>query len=107
MKNPQFFLNFYETWGKYSPLEVIMFPKFHNNWAKIVDFLRGHSDFRTAFLIKLRLYMLCCHTELIDRQGSRFQTRYIDSTISRYWLDVYVTVFIYIQINTTIKSSIK
>ena len=31
--------NPYETWGKYSPHEVIIFPKFHKNWAKIVDFL--------------------------------------------------------------------
>ena len=47
----------YETWKKYSPHEVIIFPKFHKNWAKIVDFLLGHSDFRIAFLIKLQLYV--------------------------------------------------
>ena len=29
---------------------------FHKDWAKIVDFLLGHSDFKIAFLIKLRLY---------------------------------------------------
>ena len=52
-------LNPYETWEKYSPYEVIIFPKFHNNWAKIVVFLIGHSDFRIAFLTKLRLYLLC------------------------------------------------
>ena len=33
-----------------------IFPKFHKDWAKIVDFLLGHSDFKIAFLIKLRLY---------------------------------------------------
>ena len=54
-KNPQFLPNPYETWGKYSPYEVIIFPKFNKNWAKILDFLLGHSDFRIAFLIELRL----------------------------------------------------
>ena len=48
--------NPYETWGKYSPHEVIIFPKFHKNWAKIVDFLLWHSDFEIGFLIRLRLY---------------------------------------------------
>ena len=48
--------NPYETWGKYSPYDVIIFLKFHKNWAKIVDFLLGHSDFRISFLIKLLLY---------------------------------------------------
>ena len=33
-----------------------IFPKFHKDWAKIVEFLLGHSDFKIAFLIKLRLY---------------------------------------------------
>ena len=46
-----------ETWEKYLPHEVIIFLKFHKNWAKIVDFLLGHSDFRITFLIKLRLYL--------------------------------------------------
>ena len=55
VKNPQVFPNPYETWEKYSSLEVIILPKFHKNWAKIVDFLLGHSDFKIAFLIKLRL----------------------------------------------------
>ena len=36
--------------------EVIIVPKFHNTWAKIVDFLLGHSDFKIALLIKIRLY---------------------------------------------------
>ena len=48
--------NPYEIWGKYSPHEVIIFPKFHKKWAKIVDFLLGHSNFRIAFLTKLRLW---------------------------------------------------
>ena len=51
--------NPYETWGKYSPQEVIIFPKFHKNWAKIVDFLLGHSDIKIAFLMKLRLQKGC------------------------------------------------
>ena len=37
------------------PHEVSIFPKFHKDWAKIVDFLHGHSDFKIAFLIKLQL----------------------------------------------------
>ena len=45
-----------ETWGKYSPHEVIIFLKFDKHWAKIVDFLLGHSDFRMAFLMTLRLF---------------------------------------------------
>ena len=49
--------NPYETWGKYSPGEVVIFPKYHKNWAKIVYFLVGHSDFKISFLIKLRLYL--------------------------------------------------
>ena len=57
MKNPQFFPNPYETWGKYSSDEVIILTKFHKNWAKIADFLLGHSDIRIAFLIKLQLYL--------------------------------------------------
>ena len=36
--------------------EVIILPKFHKNWAKIVDFLLGHSDFKITFLLKLRPY---------------------------------------------------
>ena len=38
VKNPQFLPNPYETWRKYSPHEVIIFPKFHTNWVKIVFF---------------------------------------------------------------------
>ena len=37
--------------------EVSIFPKFHKDWAKIVDILLGHSDFKIAFLVKLRLYV--------------------------------------------------
>ena len=55
VKNPQLLPNPYETWEKYSPQEVIIFPKFQKDWAKIVDFLLGHSYFKIAFLIKLRL----------------------------------------------------
>ena len=33
-----------------------IFPKFHKDWAKIVDLLLGHSDFIIAFHKKLRLY---------------------------------------------------
>ena len=57
VKNPQSLPNPYDTWGKYSPHEVIIFPKFHKNWAKIVGFLLWHSDFKIAFPIKLRLYI--------------------------------------------------
>ena len=55
VKNPQVLPNPYETWGKYTTHEVIIFPKFQRNWAKIVDFLLGHSDFRITILIKLQL----------------------------------------------------
>ena len=55
MKNLQFLPNSDETWGKELPHEVSIFPKFHEAWAKIVDFLLGHSDFKIPFLIKLRL----------------------------------------------------
>ena len=54
-KNPQYLPNPHETWEKHSPHEVIIFPKFHKNWAKIVHFLLGQSDFEIAFLIKLQL----------------------------------------------------
>ena len=50
--------NPYESLEKYSPHEVIIFPTFHKNWAKILDILLRHSDFRITFLIKLRLYIL-------------------------------------------------
>ena len=66
VKNPQFIPNPYETWVKYSPLEVIIFPKFHKNWAKIVDFFtwalrfQNHlsyeittSTFDISFMIKV------------------------------------------------------
>ena len=35
-----------------------IFPKFHKDWAKIVDFLLGHSDFKIPCLMKLRLYKI-------------------------------------------------
>ena len=54
-KKSTIFPNSYEIWGKYSPHEVTIFLKVRKNWAKIVHFLLGHSDFRIAFLIKLRL----------------------------------------------------
>ena len=40
--------------------EVSIFSKFHKDWAKIVDFLLGHSDFKITFLTKLRLYYANC-----------------------------------------------
>ena len=56
VKNPQFLPNPYETWRKYSPHEVIIFPKFHKNWEKIVDFLLGHLDFTFSRLGWTGLY---------------------------------------------------
>ena len=38
-KNPQFVSNPHETLGKLLPQEVIIFPKFREDWTKIVDFL--------------------------------------------------------------------
>ena len=32
-----------------------IFPKFHKDWSKIVDFLLGRSDFKIAYLIELQL----------------------------------------------------
>ena len=57
VKNPQFLPNPYETWRKYSPHEVIIFPKFHKNWEKIVDFLPEHLDFTFSRLGWTGLYM--------------------------------------------------
>ena len=56
VKNPQFLPYSYETLGKYFSHELRISPKFHKEWAKIVDFLLGHWDFKIAFLIKLQLY---------------------------------------------------
>ena len=56
MKNPQFLSNFYETYTKLLPHEVIIFTKFHKDWTKIVDFLLM-TDFRTCAVILLRLYL--------------------------------------------------
>ena len=67
MKNTPFLPNPYETWGKYSPHEAIIFPKFHKNWAKILNFLLGHSDFRINFLIRLLLYLLSKINEITLR----------------------------------------
>ena len=39
IKNPQFLPNLYETWSKYWPHQMIILTKFHNDWAKIGDFL--------------------------------------------------------------------
>ena len=51
-KKSTIFPNHYETWGKYSPHEVIIIPKFPKNWAKIVDFL---PRFQNRLSYKLRL----------------------------------------------------
>ena len=51
-KNPQFFPNSYETWMITSSSEY--FPQFSSGLGKNCGFLLGHSDFKTAFLIKLR-----------------------------------------------------
>ena len=59
VKNPQFLPNPYETWRKYSPHEVIIFPKFHKNWEKIVDFLPEHLDFTFSRLGWTGLYLRC------------------------------------------------
>ena len=48
--------NPYETWRKYSPHEVIIFPKFHKDWEKIVDFLPEHLDFTFSRLGWTGLY---------------------------------------------------
>ena len=58
VKNPQFLPNPYETWRKYSPHEVIIFPKFHKDWEKIVDFLPEHLDFTFSRLGWTGLYTL-------------------------------------------------
>ena len=50
--------NPYETWRKYSPHEVIIFPKFHKNWEKIVDFLPEHLDFTFSRLGWTGLYLI-------------------------------------------------
>ena len=34
-----------------------IFPKFYKDWAKIVNFLLGHSDFKIAFLIKIMILL--------------------------------------------------
>ena len=39
MRNPQFLSYPHETWWKWSSHEVIIFTKFHEDKAKIVDFL--------------------------------------------------------------------
>ena len=39
MKNPQFLYNHYETGPTRATHEYIILTKFHNGWAKIVDFL--------------------------------------------------------------------
>ena len=39
LKSPQFLPNHNETLSKWGPHEYLIFTKFRNNWAKIVDFL--------------------------------------------------------------------
>ena len=68
--------NSYETWEKKLPHEVSIFPKFHKDWAKIVDFLLGHLDFKTALFIKLGLYLLQLNSGEIH---GRFGVLVIDS----------------------------
>ena len=36
--NPHFLSYLHETWWKYSPLEIIIFTRYHDNGAKIADF---------------------------------------------------------------------
>ena len=50
VKNPQFFSNPDETLGKYSSYEVIIFPKFQKNWAKVVNFYLGTQILESPFL---------------------------------------------------------
>ena len=38
-KNAQLLPDPHEIWGKWLPYDVIIFPKFHENWKKNVDFL--------------------------------------------------------------------
>ena len=52
-KNPQFLPNPYKTWGKYSPHEKTIFPKFYKNWAKIVDFLNWALRFQNRLSDKI------------------------------------------------------
>ena len=39
IKDLQFLSNSHKTLGKLFPCEVIIFPQFHEDWTKIVDFL--------------------------------------------------------------------
>ena len=39
LKNPQFLTNHYETLSKCGTQGYLILTKFHNDWAKIVDFL--------------------------------------------------------------------
>ena len=74
--------NPYETLEKYSPYEVIIFSKFHKNWAKIVDFLVGQSDFRIAFLMKLQIYLY--HKNNKSCRGTRIHNTGIHIVMIEY-----------------------
>ena len=39
IETPQFLSNPHETWKKWLTHKAIIFPKFHEDWKKIVDFL--------------------------------------------------------------------
>ena len=54
-KKSTIFAKFLGNLGKKLTHEARIFPKFHKDWAKTVDFLLVHSDFKITFLIKLQL----------------------------------------------------
>ena len=47
--------NFFKTWSKWLPYEVIIFTKFHKDWTKIVDFLLMANFWKCPFFC-VRLY---------------------------------------------------
>ena len=50
-KNLQFMPNPHKTWWEWSTNEVIIFTKFHKNWAKSVDFLIQWAKIKSAAFI--------------------------------------------------------
>ena len=59
IKNPQFLSYPHETWQKYSPHEVIIFTKFHEDRTKIVDFLSMANFWKCPVLfLQTLLYRL-------------------------------------------------
>ena len=55
-KNLQFLPNPYETWWKWSPHGLIIFTKFHEDWAKVVDFFNNEQ--KSKVLLSYEKYAL-------------------------------------------------